>query len=448
MKFSEYYVLNELTQTALNKAITKFVKAGIEQTDAEQAVKTFNDLTKKNKIKKGLDIFTLSFDELKQHIADASSKVSRKEKSQRIKDKDTEYVYEDDKILIVSPKTHESSCKYGSGTQWCITMTSDSYWNQYYQKGIKMYFILPKKHTQASKNDEKVAVAVDINGNFEIFNANDQTLSRTSFENWLEEDAEIADVEEILQYLQPLSSEEFAERTQITESEYADLTERWLEVLGIKGSDKYYDTAEKAILQSLKDHYGNLDLYDMGNMSSYDYAREELDRLFYDVDESLEILEKKHGIDSTSSKNKVILFPYVFYGDLKYDVKHDHEPFDNIYDNRFGDWEFIDNIPLEQLLDRLDMNLYDKDGLDDSALKNVELWLTEKYRNKHNEFISFFDDIKEYALEDPNHGGKVSDTVLNQLKQLYDKVEKVEYGKQDHPKLDLQGISFKDYLRI
>jgi hypothetical protein len=446
MKFSEYYVLNELTQVALNKAITKFVKSGIEQTDAEQAVKTFNDLTKKNKIKKGIDIFSLSFDELQQHITDASGKVSRKEKSQRIKDKDTEYVYEDDKILIVSPKTHESSCKYGSGTQWCITMTSPSYWNQYYQKGIKMYFIIPKKHTKASKDDEKVAVAVDINDNFEIFNANDQTLSRTSFENWLEEDAE-SDVEEVLQYLQPLDRGEYLERTQITESEYEDLTERWLEALGIKTKDPYYDTAKKDILQTLNDHY-NIELAsELENVSLYDYARDDLDRLFYDVDASLEMLENQYGIDSESAKNKVILFPYVFYGDLQYDVKNENEPFDDIYSDRFN-WEFIDNLSVEQLLDRLKINLHDKDGLDDGIVKNIELWLTLKYKNKHNEFISFFDDIKEYALEDPNHGGKVSDTVLNQLKQLYDKVEKVEYGKQDHPKLDLQGISFKDYLRI
>lgn len=46
-----------------------------------------------------------------------------------------EKLYETDEILVVKPLTHKASCKYGSGTKWCITMkNTDKYWNHYTRK--------------------------------------------------------------------------------------------------------------------------------------------------------------------------------------------------------------------------------------------------------------------------------------------------------------------------
>lgn len=57
MNFNTYYYLVELSQAAINKAIQKFVKDGNDEDEVTQLVNSFNDLTKKNKIKK-VDIFT------------------------------------------------------------------------------------------------------------------------------------------------------------------------------------------------------------------------------------------------------------------------------------------------------------------------------------------------------------------------------------------------------
>ena len=57
---------------------------------------------------------------------------------------DAEKVYEDDNIVVVSPKTHAASCYFGSGTKWCTTAESDSQFRSYNNTG-KLFYILSKK---------------------------------------------------------------------------------------------------------------------------------------------------------------------------------------------------------------------------------------------------------------------------------------------------------------
>jgi hypothetical protein len=60
------------------------------------------------------------------------------------KDLETQVIkeYEDDKWLVVRPLTFQSSKKYGSGTRWCTTSTSEkSHFERYWRKGILIYFI-------------------------------------------------------------------------------------------------------------------------------------------------------------------------------------------------------------------------------------------------------------------------------------------------------------------
>lgn len=50
--------------------------------------------------------------------------------------------YEDDKWIVVRPLTFQSSKKYGSGTKWCTTSTSEKgHFERYWRKGILIYFI-------------------------------------------------------------------------------------------------------------------------------------------------------------------------------------------------------------------------------------------------------------------------------------------------------------------
>lgn len=64
--------------------------------------------------------------------------------------KGTEILYEDDNVLIISPKNVASSCKYGSGTKWCTAATkSRNRFTEYTRSGQGLIYFIFKN----SKND-------------------------------------------------------------------------------------------------------------------------------------------------------------------------------------------------------------------------------------------------------------------------------------------------------
>ncbi len=59
-------------------------------------------------------------------------------------EKDFEKLYEDERVLIGIPKTHEASCVYGARTKWCVSAKDPTQWMSYSNKGT-LYFIIFKK---------------------------------------------------------------------------------------------------------------------------------------------------------------------------------------------------------------------------------------------------------------------------------------------------------------
>jgi hypothetical protein len=57
---------------------------------------------------------------------------------------EVEKVYEDNRFVVVVPKTHKSSCYYGAGTQWCTaSKDTDSHFSNYKRDG-ELYYIIDK----------------------------------------------------------------------------------------------------------------------------------------------------------------------------------------------------------------------------------------------------------------------------------------------------------------
>lgn len=51
-------------------------------------------------------------------------------------------IFEDDTWLVVRPLTFESSCKYGAGTKWCTTATSEpNHFYRYWNRGALVYIL-------------------------------------------------------------------------------------------------------------------------------------------------------------------------------------------------------------------------------------------------------------------------------------------------------------------
>ena len=93
-------------------------------------------------------------------------------KTQKVKDikKDVNVILDTENVFIVEPKTHEASCFYGKGTKWCTTSKETHYWNLYYDRGSRLYYIMAKK------TKKKYAVLVSPSGEKTVYDELDHTM--------------------------------------------------------------------------------------------------------------------------------------------------------------------------------------------------------------------------------------------------------------------------------
>jgi len=80
--------------------------------------------------------------------------------------KEVDRLFENDSLLIIKPKSFQSSCYYGAGTTWCTTMKNNpGYFNDYSSKGT-LYYVILKKVDRDNKF-YKMAIFTPKNKNFE-----------------------------------------------------------------------------------------------------------------------------------------------------------------------------------------------------------------------------------------------------------------------------------------
>jgi len=72
-----------------------------------------------------------------------------------IKEIESDKIYENDDVLIVSPKTHRASCYYGANTKWCTSSRDIGQYKHYTNAGILFYLI-------NKKNNEKLAIYIPL----------------------------------------------------------------------------------------------------------------------------------------------------------------------------------------------------------------------------------------------------------------------------------------------
>ena len=114
----------------------------------------------------------VSVNELEKLILYVRSKNQEKEL-----EKQADKIYEDDKFLVIKPKTEESSCKYGSNTKWCVTSKGSGHFGRYTAGRQSLYFIINKaKSTNA--NYSKVAIHFDDSGEMRYWDTQDSPLSQ------------------------------------------------------------------------------------------------------------------------------------------------------------------------------------------------------------------------------------------------------------------------------
>jgi hypothetical protein len=102
--------------------------------------------------------------ELEDTIKVAESKLSKSEKK-RIEKEGSEKLYEDERHLIVVPKTTEASCYYGQGTRWCTAAKKNNQFENYSQDGV-LFYIIDKTNPGRDENGRdfsKLALYVPYN---------------------------------------------------------------------------------------------------------------------------------------------------------------------------------------------------------------------------------------------------------------------------------------------
>jgi hypothetical protein len=151
------------------KHILEYADVDIMAETAVDLVKDF-DKYQKNLQKKDINQY-LSFEELEKALEPYKEKEKEKELESQ-----TEKIFEDENFLVLVPKTQEASCKYGSGTKWCVTQPSGGHFERYTRGKQGLYFIIRKKGKQTEPH-YKVAVHINDIGDEGWWDARDQRMN-------------------------------------------------------------------------------------------------------------------------------------------------------------------------------------------------------------------------------------------------------------------------------
>ena len=109
-------------------------------------------------------------------LQDAVTSFRQKEKEKELESQ-VDKIYEDDKFIVVKPKTEEASCKYGSNTRWCVTSKGSGHFGRYTSGRQALYFIINKVNS-TNKNYSKVALHFDDAGNIRYWDTQDSPLDQ------------------------------------------------------------------------------------------------------------------------------------------------------------------------------------------------------------------------------------------------------------------------------
>lgn len=81
-------------------------------------------------------------------------------------------VFENDRFTVVTPKTHQASCFYGSGTKWCTaSLDTRAHFDNYNTDG-KLFYIIDKK-AKSSNDYYKVALLQKYDGEYFLYDVKD-----------------------------------------------------------------------------------------------------------------------------------------------------------------------------------------------------------------------------------------------------------------------------------
>jgi hypothetical protein len=180
-KFNEEdldFILNISDLGDFNHKYTDFVlkhtdgDGELDTDELDRTVELVKDFDKYQSQLPKKDIYQyVSLNELEKVIVYLRVKSKDKEEEKKV-----EKIYEDNKFVVVKPKTEQASCKYGSNTTWCVTSRGTGHFDRYTSGGQELYFIINKVNS-TDKNYSKVAVHFNQVGEPTFWDSQDKIMS-------------------------------------------------------------------------------------------------------------------------------------------------------------------------------------------------------------------------------------------------------------------------------
>lgn len=148
------------------------MESGNFDTDVEVAVRLIKDFDKYQSQLEKKDINQYeTIHELETTLKPVLERAEEKQLA-----KQAEKIYEDDKFVVIKPKTHRASCKYGANTKWCTSSKDDQHFKRYTNGGQELYYIINKTNS-TNQNYSKVAIHFDSGGYAKYWDSQDTPMS-------------------------------------------------------------------------------------------------------------------------------------------------------------------------------------------------------------------------------------------------------------------------------
>lgn len=251
---------------------------------------------------------------LDREIDDVREKILQKQKKKQAK-KESLRIYEDNRWLVISPKSWEASCYYGAGTKWCITMKDNpSYWRRY-SKNASFFFIMDKTKKQDDPLYKVAYRKIGRRGKYELWNAPDYEISKSDvgqeyFAELPEELKNRVDAQHLVNFPPSEGREEWIELDPRAQALVNGLNTDTIEDIddyhyGMKiylvDDDKHYVVGDHEemdyALSSYYDNYSNEELMEYYDYEGY-YLRMDDEDGFIDD-------EVRNYLDNTSDREKI-----------------------------------------------------------------------------------------------------------------------------------------------
>jgi hypothetical protein len=171
-KYLEYMLKNwtfERNQSGMNYTIIQLFKE----------VKKFDELLQYHTNK---DIYSQEFNNYRKLVQMNENAQTLKDEKTFVRKENVDVIYEDDNVIMVSPKTHIGSLKYGAGTKWCTASKNNpDTFKRYIRKGCLVYLI--DKDETVGKNCQKIAFynesGFSLSGEIEVYAQNDNQVNES-----------------------------------------------------------------------------------------------------------------------------------------------------------------------------------------------------------------------------------------------------------------------------